>query len=109
LNRFHLNDELLIDEEINPKSFRERGTIKENWKRLLALHDQAPLLDPLGQKRLIDGFEYAGAKLLVEVKAAIDRDRNHILNIPQSSSRLPSSSRLRVKPYTTQQSAVRLS
>ena len=101
LNGLHFDDELLVHEKVNSEAFRKRKAVKDNRQRLLPLDEQATPFQSLCEKRFIDGLENPRAKILMEMKAAVDRSRDDVLNISQLASRLPSSSRLRVKNFSS--------
>ena len=91
-DRLQFDDQLAIDQQIQPKAFIERNTLILDGNRLLPLNQQPALFQNFGQHRLIYRFQQPRPKIPMQLQRRIDYNRGRFLDI---------SSRLRVRPYQT--------
>ena len=59
LNRFHFDNELTIDEQIDTKALRECDSVEQYRECLLALNRETTPFQALGEERFVNGLENA--------------------------------------------------
>lgn len=90
LDRLDFNDEALVDDNVGPKAFSKSLAVIFNQDRLLPLNWQSNPKEAICENRLVNGFQKARPKLLVDLETAIHGNPCQFFNVVHSASFAPS-------------------
>ncbi len=81
LDRFDLNDQPILDNQVGPKCVRNHDAVQRDRDGLLSLNTQSGALQIGSQEHFINRLEQPRPKPLMDLKSGIDRETCELLKI----------------------------